>query len=369
LAALMIALLAATAYGQTPTTEPAPAATTVQIYGADIHDAEGKEPGAPPSIAIVAARNGSFSGKVMLTSTGPIQGLRATVSDLTQGDATIPAAQAAVRFGVEWDKSFQGRTRPKGPDMLLDAAPAELPAGTVAVWVTVRPPATAKPGKYAGTLTVEIQGQAATKVPVTVDVQDWTLPETQDWRTWIEIIQSPDTLAIEYGVPFWSEAHWQLIEQSLKLIGQTGCRTVYLPLICQTNQGNSQTMVRWIKKGDGYEHDFSVLDRYLDAAEKNLGRPKAVVFYMWDVLLSTPPDEMIAPQENDSEWSKGEKARLRARVEQVRQGVPVTGLDPTTGQTETIRLPLYREPAAKALWTPVWQGLRERIQERGYEKI
>jgi hypothetical protein len=39
-------------------------------------------------------------------------------------------------------------------------------------------------------------------------------------------------------------------------------------------------MVRWIKKGQNqYEHDFSILEKYLDVVVKNLGRPKITQVY------------------------------------------------------------------------------------------
>ena len=36
------------------------------------------------------------------------------------------------------------------------------------------------------------------------------------------------------------------------IIGDTGCRTLYIPLVAHTNLGNEQSMVRWVKKADGY---------------------------------------------------------------------------------------------------------------------
>jgi hypothetical protein len=47
-------------------------------------------------------------------------------------------------------------------------------------------------------------------------------------------------------------------------LGRLGNKTTYIHLMCRSNHGNNQTMVRWMKDGDGYKHDFSVLERYLD---------------------------------------------------------------------------------------------------------
>ena len=101
------------------------------------------------------------------------------------------------------------------------------------------------------------------------------------------MIQSPDTLSLEYGVPLWSEKHWAMIARSFQLIRPTGSRVVYIPLLRHTNQGNAESMVRWIRQKDGsYKQDYSVMDKYLDLAQKNLGEPKLVVFYAWDSYLT-----------------------------------------------------------------------------------
>ena len=59
-----------------------------------------------------------------------------------------------------------------------------------------------------------------------MSVADWTLPDTQGWATWLEVIQSPDDLAICYGADLWSERHWELIAKSFDHIGRLGSRAV-----------------------------------------------------------------------------------------------------------------------------------------------
>ena len=146
----------------------------------------------------------------------------------------------------------------------------------VPIWITVKVPPDVPAGKYAGSVKVEAEGEKPVQVPIELRVADWSLPDTQDFRTWVDMIQCPDTLALEYNVPLWSEKHWELIAQSFRLIGETGSRTVYVPLIAHTNLGNEESMVRWVKKGDKYDYDFSIMERYLDVAEKNMGKPKLV---------------------------------------------------------------------------------------------
>ncbi|HOI55954.1 MAG TPA: hypothetical protein PLP01_11945, partial [Phycisphaerae bacterium] len=196
-------------------------------------------------------------------------------------------------------------------------------------------------------------------------VQDWTLPDTSDYRTWVDMIQSPDTLALEYKTPMWSEKHWALIGRSLRLMGQSGNKTLYIPLICHTNSGNEASMVRWIRKAGGkYEYDFSLVEKYLDLALEQMGRPTLVVFQAWEVYLKAP-DEPVVVKEGDSEYVRMEKEKERARWDLREKGPAVTALD--GGKAATVYLPKYGDPKSKGLWSPVWEGLRKRMAKRGLE--
>ena len=347
------------------------AAAGFAVSGADIHDTDTLGGGAP-AISLVGARNGVFSGKVLASSSQAIKGLKATASDLKQGAAVIPASQISIRYAVPWDGGIGSWTCPPGADILLETSREEFRAGTVPIWITVRVPKDAKVGAYAGQVTVEAKGEKAVVVPVKLDVRDWTIPDTQDWRTWVELIQSPDTLAVEYGVPLWSERHWGMIAKSLQFVGQTGSRVAYVPLICNTNLGNAESMVRWVKKADGkYDYDFTVMDRYLDLAEKNMGKPKTVIFNVWEIYLnSRKTDENVVVTDADKKdaYALAHKAAATMRWELRDKGPAVTVLDPATKKVDTVRLPRYEDPAAKALWQPLWGEIRKRMQARGLDK-
>jgi hypothetical protein len=207
-AALLVAVLMVTAVAGIA------AGQEVRVCARDLLAAAGEDPGERPGrpVVIVAARNGAFSGKVAVSNAQTL-GVRA--SDLKAGTAVIPAKNVAIRYGVPPAQDLSQRM-PRRIDPLLEAPPKTLPA-EIEVWATVHVPADAAAGNYRGTLRV-----AGTDVPLEVKVQDWTLPEPQNYRSWVDMIQSPDTLALEYNVPLWSEKHWSLIAKSLRLMGQSG---------------------------------------------------------------------------------------------------------------------------------------------------
>ena len=336
--------------------------------------------------------NGYLSGKVVIGSPKAIEGLKVTCGDLRQGAfgpakagttsaAVIPAAEIRARYAVPF-----GRTASNGDDHAnnaaeldclletpLDSFPATAAGkgAVVPIWLTLKAPKNAKPGVYSGQVTVEAKGEKALVVPVRVEIADFSVPDTQDYRTWIELMQSPDTLSAEYNVPLWSEKHWAMIADSLRYMGEIGSRVLHIPLIAQTNSGNEQSMVRFIKKSDGtYDYDFSIMDRYLDIAEKCMGRPKITAFIAWEIYLNTPKQEVKFTGREDlpNHDFDREGAWKAARWQLRGKGPAVTLLDPATGQLSTINLPRFEDPAAKAIWKPLFDQLHERMAKRGLEQ-
>ena len=163
-------------------------------------------------------------------------------------------------------------------------------------------------------------------------------------------------------MPLWSQENWRLIARSFDHMKAVGCRNVYVPLLCRTNFGNEESMVRWIRKDDGtYEHDFTLMDRYLDAAEKHLGRPKMVTFQVWELYLSA------RSLKRSVHHGMREKA-LAGRQALSGMGPRVTLFDPATGKTEPHYLPRFEDPASRALWQPLFDELHRRMAKRGLEK-
>jgi hypothetical protein len=329
--------------------------------------------------------NGYISGKFVIGSAKAIEGLKVTCGDLKQaaagrGDAVIPAAQMRARYAIPF-----GRTASNGDDHGNNAAELdgllETPLDTfpataagkgavVPIWLTLKATKNARPGVYTGQVTVEAKGETAITVPVRLELADFSVPDTQDYRTWIELMQSPDTLAVEYNVPLWSDKHWGMIADSMRYMGEIGSRVVHIPLIAQTNSGNEQSMVRFIKKADGtYDYDFSILDKYLDLAEKCMGRPKFTAFIAWEIYLDTPKQEVKFTGREDvpnHDYDR-EGAWLAARWQLRGKGPAVTALDPATGKLSTINLPRFEDPAAKAIWKPLFDQLHARMAKRGLE--
>ncbi len=343
-------------------------------------------------VRIVGAANGAFSGKIVVGSSEPIRNLEVTVSDLTGAD-TIPADAVRVRYGLPWGRvnvtyPYGGEPSPYAVPaqllgMLSDEPPAEygvvdrepdryslsrpgqpsyVGAAVAPVWITVQVPEDAQPGQYVGEVTVAAEGHDPLTVPLELDLAGWTLPDPGEYRTWVELLEAPDTLAVEYGLDLWSDRHFRMIGRAMDYLHDVGSRVLYIPLIAETNLGNAESIVRWVDNGDGtYDCDFSVMDRYLDLAVERMGRPRLVCFNVWDVYVGA--QDKVGNSESSGEQRA--LAYLQEKGAPLGDGPIVTFVDPKTGETENRELPGYMDEPSKGLWQPLVDRLKEKMEERG----
>ena len=337
------------------------------------------ERGELQAMRIEATRGGTFSGAVAVESSEPLTGLRA---ELVAGDRANPMPEGSsdevqLRYAVRWEG---GGSLPPNLDVLLEDPPDEVAVhdgrAMAGVWVTVTVADDMEAGAYRGELRIQAdQLDHTVAVPVELNVAGWRMPDSGQWRTWIEMMQSPDTLALEYELPLWSEEHFELIGQSFRRIGELGSRVVYIPLIRETNQGNEESMLRWVRHEDGsLEPDYSVIERYVDVARENLGEIDMVVLYAWDAYLAghidrrgNPLQERPEVDEDAPRHQRDNQLRAQQQWDLFQMGVTVTFMDPSSGETEPGRLPHYEQEESQEIWKPVYDELRALMRARGLE--
>ena len=330
----------------------------------DAWDQEPAEPGRPVgTIRLEGARNGVFSGVVMMRMNVPTKKLTVAPDELKAGEAAIPASAWTVRWAVPSRFGF-GRYRPvKRPDVyytenalplsvLEDAIPESIePGRTGAAWLTLSVPGDAAPGDYTGTVRVSAEGIGPVQVPVALHVADFALPSPDETATYVGLMESPESVALTYEVPLWSDEHWKHMDRVFALLGQVDVKSVFLPLIGHTNMGNDESLVRWIKQADGsFTHDFTRVEKYLDIAVKHLGRIPVVCLYVW------------TPAHGGGAFGKGAKAAKNWKP------MFYTQVDAASGEATAAQGPDWGTPESVPFWKPVLEGVMERLKERKLEK-
>jgi hypothetical protein len=301
------------------------------------------------AIHIVAPRNGVGSGVVVARSTSPVAGLAATIGDLhRQGTAAVfSAAQLQVRYAAREgaknrfrpDKGMRGAGGRTFYDGLVLAAPSD--ALTVPIWVTARVPAGAVPGDYEGKLSVTRGTDAPVTVPVTLTVCAWKSPDPKDFISHAGLIESPESVALKYGVPYWSDKHFALIGSVLAHLAQIGNKVLTVSAIENTQLGNYQSMIRFVQDGERLTVDFNVLDRYLAVYAEHCPPPQVFYVYVWD---------------NHFDLDRNGKWRPAS----------VTVVDKATGKISS-RSFAFNTAEAEKYFQEVMDGVRQRARRLGWK--
>jgi len=362
-----------------------PGAGPLDVWTEDIHrrvlNRTVPEAGArPPTVRMVGVRNGAFNAQVLVRGRTPLTALKAHSSDLTDTRGGRLAASAVqVRYGVArslreqavllsegrgWHVPFSfsravtahvpaARTRKERQaawdvlrlfDHLSDRPPETVPAGEAqSIWLTVNVPRGAAPGVYRGALTINASADGAAlkrRVPIRVDVIDWTLPDRRSSSLFVGLHHSPYTVAAHYKIAPWSERHWALETESLKRLGEIGNDLLMLPLTSNAYKetGARESIVPWVRKPDGsYGYDLRTLDRYLDLVVRHMRRPRAVIF----VVLVGPTHHrpLAAPT--------------------------VTVIDDARDTRFDLALPAYDAPEAERLWKPYVEAVAGLMKRKG----
>ena len=316
------------------------------------------------AVRMIGARNGVFSGQVVLSSVEDINGLNVKASDiaLTDGSFKIPASACEIGYMTYAAEPPSRLTDVsvslldvlyENPPKVVESYPAKPFPGafdvsskktdiswrdggaTLSVWVNVKVPKDAPAGEYTGSITVSAEGLKPVAVPVNLKVHGYVLPDPRDFVPHIGLVHSPESLVWQYNVKPWSDEHFVLIEKTLQKMGELGGNTLFIPLINKTWLGNTQTLVRLVKKGDGFTYDFSIFDRYLDLFCKYMN-PKAICLYTFSPSRKTCGSAVL------------------------------TTID--DGKLGTFNAPDYAPtPEAIAFWKPLITEVRSRLKQRGLD--
>jgi hypothetical protein len=291
---------------------------------------------------IFGARNGIFCAQIVVGDTAAIKEVSATPSALKGAKGEIPAAAVSVLYGlpdmqpygcVPWFLGLSGK-----PPAQADVQ-AKYGAALQEVLVRVAIPKNAAPGLYQGKITVAASGKSV-DVPLQVNVSDWSVPDPKDYRTYIGAYQSPISVALQYNVKPWSEEHWKYMEKSFALLGRVGNKMINVSVVDETQFGEPEGMISWIKKADGsYDYDFSLFDRYLALAMKHCGKQEFVCLQLWHAggWEARPVDNKCTVQVRDE---KG-------------------------GAAAPMQVPKWGTPEATAFWKPFFAKMQERLEKQG----
>jgi len=302
--------------------------------GVDVNSADPFEPLRP--VELLAPRNGMASGQVVVSAPAGIGGLSARPGDLkAEGGPLIPSSAIRVRYAKLGERFVP----------LLDA-PVDG-AKIQPIWLTVKVPAHARAGRYTGELVIRGLAHPVT-VPIELTVCGWKVGDPGDWRTCVNLLQSPESVAGYYKVALWSDEHFKLMEKSLELMGECGNDVLGVSAVGKSVFGDDPMIV--FRKANGrHVPELKLVERYLRLYDKHAGEPQFLSLNVWSYGMYK---NAMTRDGGTEEW--------RAKV------IPVVEL--RADKLVPVKLPIYGEPGTEELWRQAMDGLRERVKRLGWRQ-
>jgi len=305
-------------------------------------------------VKLQGTRNGTFAGQIVAGDDKPIKGLTVNATDLAGPSGVIPASAVRVRYSLDDRGNLASRGARAKPwfTALTENPPEEIPlrknGGSIQpIWITVTVPPEVKAGTYKGQITIAAEHTRKIQAPLELCVVDWTLPHKNDFVAWNDFVQSPESLAMAYNVPLWSEKHWALLDKTFRLLAGMADKSLYITAVRRTHYGNEHAMIRWKRGADGLEPDLSIAERYIDVAVKHLGKIPAVILYAWE-----PPDSM------------GHSPSIGTYHD---REILITRVSSRSGRLRKATGPAWGTPECRAFWKKLNTAMLAMLKKRGME--
>lgn len=285
----------------------------------------------------LACRNSITSIAALVTAPLPVESASLVFTQLQCGDDHIPAdafkaylvgAVPVPEAGVVSDPLYPVET------FAVDKS--------AVVYVNVSVPRGIGSGVYRGRVELAVDGQEVAANDVEIQVADVDLPDVHNWNFFLNVWMNPGAVARWYGVEMWSDEHFDLLRPYVMDLAAHGQKTAVVP-ICYQPWGTQTrdpypNAVRWSRRGESYEFDFSAFDRYVRLHEE-CGIDRAIHCY----------SVVQGPGGTDSSV--------------------IAYTDVETGEERLLQTVVGDEEYTRA-WGAFFEAFREHLNERGWpEKV
>ncbi|TVR10725.1 MAG: hypothetical protein EA401_12045 [Planctomycetota bacterium] len=290
------------------------------------------------TIRLVAPRGGTATGVIVVRGNPAAAQARLSRDGLRQGRSHNLDDAVQIWYGSKQVDFGPNRGKDDSTSPYYDALiPRPVEASRVLpIYVHISVPEDAQPGGYSGT--IEVRGRGGSQdFELQVMVAPFVLPPPQQRHSWVDMLQSPDSVAYRYGVPLYSRQHLQLMRPSLEKMARLGQRVMHVTAIARTMLGNDEAMLPIGERGI----DWSGLEGYMALFNETVGAPKFVVVYAVERGGNTgsgdapphwtPPGGRRQGSTNAEEVAYSDRYRpaWKAAMEGIQQRIQQAGWDDT----------------------------------------
>ena len=229
------------------------------------------------SLKTIACRNQVISLAALVTSDEPVKSARLVISDLICAGSKIPASSVRIRLIGAVPTPEAGMVC----DPLYDVDEFSIDKST-ALYMTITIPKHIAAGVYHGSVSLVVDGSSVAENSVEIEVAPVDLPDMRASSFFLNVWMNPGTVARWHGVETWSDEHFNLMRPYIEDLAAHGQKTTVVP-ICYRPWGTQTrdpfpNAVIWKKRGEDYEFDFSIFDRYVRMHE-DCGIDRAIHCY------------------------------------------------------------------------------------------
>lgn len=232
-----------------------------------------------------AWRGEKINTEALIWSASALDETSVSISDLRCGKAVIPASAADIHYVryVKGDVLAEGYnqcgkrdtvswTPMMAADLIDDACSGPVAADCwQPVWLSIKVPCDAAPGRYRGTLSLSA-GAVTRTLKVELEVIDRLMPAPAEWAFHLDLWQNPYTFARVYDVPLWSEAHFEAMRPVMKMLADAGQKVVTTTILDRPWNGQTEdpfgSMVTKMRRADGsWLYDYTAFDMWVEFME------------------------------------------------------------------------------------------------------
>lgn len=222
----------------------------------------------------------TVSAQLLLWTADSLSSVQIDFSDFRNEQNKLPARIAGARFvRYVMTDEFAGGCGKRDPEDYASSLSADALDNVVCmnlearkvrpVWLTIRIPNDAQPGKYHTTLSVSGNDMEPRTLELELEVIDQILPPASEWKFHLDLWQHPSAVARVANVELWSDEHFEAMKPVMKLLADAGQKVITATL--NKDPWNVQTydpyadMIIWTKEKDGsWNYDYTVFDRWVE---------------------------------------------------------------------------------------------------------
>ncbi len=231
-------------------------------------------------IELTGWKGETLSAQVLLWNSVATDNVEYTFSDFQSDESTLQSNIADarfVRYTMSEEENFVCRMREEEnefgmvlmPDLLDSLNRFDMEANQVRpVWITFNIPSSASAGIYEGALSINSKNGDLLEFPISLNVQNHTLPPAYEWTYHLDLWQHPSAVARYSGLDFWSDAHFDKMRPVMQMLADAGQKVITTNLNKDPwhNQCYDayESMIIWNKNEDGsWSYDYTVFDKWV----------------------------------------------------------------------------------------------------------